>query len=82
MRCGPAIGREVNEKVRILNDLLKVFLGDKELKAALSHCDLIINQASSLAEFEARGIATLTTAPSVIVKQYRDLRERLTREWL
>ena len=81
MTCGPAIGREVNEKVRILNDLLKVFLGDKELKAALSHCDLIINQASSLAEFEARGIATLTTPPSVIVKQYRDLRERLTREW-
>lgn len=80
-RCSSVVGYEISEKVRSLNELLKIFLGDEELKAALSHCDLIINQASFLTKFEAKGIVTLTTPPSVVVQQYQDLKEKLPREW-
>lgn len=76
-RCQPLILHEIAERSRILADCIRLCEESKTLATRLSRCDLLLEHASELQRFEARGIDVMSPAPSVLIARYREKRDAM-----
>jgi hypothetical protein len=61
----------------VIGDCVRLINESKKLDIRVSRCDLLIQYLSDLVKFEKKGIQTLNTPPSVLLKQYVPMREQL-----
>jgi hypothetical protein len=52
----------------------------KTLKTRLSRCDLVLEHANHLLEYEKKGVSTISPSPSEIVSEYTEYRDQIIRE--
>lgn len=77
--CGVCQPRliEVASRLRVMVDSQKLAYDGKSTATRISRCDLVIEHAEFLLEFERRGIATCNPKPSAVLAEYRALRRQV-----
>jgi len=75
--CGPTIVRDVVRKGQIINESLKIIKGSRKLETQLSRCDLVIDLAQTLTEYDKRGINTIQPPPSYLLRDLGAQRDEL-----
>ena len=71
--CQPML-IEVDGRLRVLKDSLKLAEEGKTVRTRLSRCDVAIEHLEYLLEFEEKGIKTIIPYPSSLLKKMRWLR--------
>lgn len=84
--CSPFIQMDIQNRVRILNDSLKLVRETKKMETLVSRLDLVIQQSQELMKYEKKGISTTEPLPSKFYQEFaanRDLiiLERLEKEY-
>ena len=74
--CQPRI-LEIQSRARVLGESMRLAHDGKTFGTRLSRCDLAIEHAEFLSEFERRGVPTVSPSPSVILNEFRTLRTQL-----
>jgi len=77
--CQPLIV-EVKSRARVLGDSMRLAHKGKTFGTRLSRCDLVIEHAEHLSEFEHKGVPTVSPPPSTILTEYRAFRTQLILE--
>lgn len=81
-KCAPFVKLDVEQRVRIINDSLKLIRESKNVDVKASRCDLLLSHAEALLPYEKRGITTLNPAPSSLINTYKSKRNAIIKEAL
>ncbi len=73
--CEPIVLMEVTSRVRVLTESEDLVEKGKTLDTRLSRCDVILEHAQALQQYEQHGIATTNPPPSAIAKKYQVKRD-------
>lgn len=77
--CAPIVVMDVQQRGRIIKDSMKLIEESKNTKTRVSRCDLLIQHAQALSEYERKGIP-LNPSPSQLLSQYTAIRAQLAGE--
>lgn len=75
--CQPIVVMDVKQRGRIINDSMRLIEESKKLDTQISRCDLLLEHATELAEYEKRGIPSIKPPPSALLQGYRQIRDEL-----
>jgi hypothetical protein len=75
--CEPIVVNDIQQHARIINDSMKLVEESKNIKTKLSRCDLLIQHAKRIQEYENRGIPTIDPLPSELVDEYTSERDQI-----
>lgn len=78
--CAPAVTSHISSAARVVVESLKLAQEGKTFKTRLSRCDVLIERAGDLIQYEERGIPTIEPAPSTIVTESHQLRDEIILE--
>lgn len=78
--CNPIVVMDVQQRGRIINDCVRLVRESKNVKTRLSRCDLLIEHARALLEYEHRGIPTVRPCPSRLLSEYSAVRDQVVFE--
>lgn len=78
--CEPIVVMNVQQRGRIINDCMKLVAESKNMKTRLSRCDLLIEHAQALLEYEHKGIPTVSPSPSQLLSEYTAMRDQVVLE--
>lgn len=68
---------EVGSRARVLQDSMRLAHEGKTYGTRISRCELAIEHAEFLLEFEQKGVPTVSPSPSSILREYQDLRTEI-----
>lgn len=80
--CSPIITSIINNNFRIISESIELIKKSKNFKTRLSRCDLILNIAEKLLEYENKGIQSIKPAPSEFISMYANIRNEIILESL
>lgn len=75
--CQSIISNETTQKIRIINDCIELIDKSKNMQTRLSRCDLLLEHANTLLIYENKGIQTISTLPSELIKEYTTMRDQI-----
>lgn len=75
--CQPIVAMDVGQRTRIINDSMALIDKSKKLDTQISRCELLLEHAAELAEYEKRGIPTVKPPPSALLQEYTGRRDEL-----
>lgn len=78
--CEPIVVMDVQQRGRIINDCIKLVAESKNMKTRLSRCDLLVEHAQALLEYEHKGIPTVSPSPSQLLSEYTAMRDQVVLE--
>lgn len=78
--CESIVVMDVQQRGRIVNDCMKLVAESKNMRTRLSRCDLLMDHAQALLEYEHKGIPTLTPSPSQLLSEYTAMRDQIVLE--
>lgn len=78
--CESIVVMDVQQRGRIINDSMKLVAESKNMKTRLSRCDLLIEHAQALLEYEHKGIPTVSPFPSQLLSEYTAMRDQIVLE--
>jgi len=79
-QCTYIITPIVKNDLRIINESIELIKKSKNFNTRLSRCDLILEFAEKLLEYERKGIQVITPAPSEFISEYIDMRDKIILE--
>ena len=79
-KCSPILVSDIAQRGRIMDDCCKLAREGKTFSTRLSRCDLLLEHAEVLYQYESKGIPTISPQPSRIISDYRPYREALILE--
>jgi hypothetical protein len=65
---------EIASRIRVMEDSMRLAREGKTFSTRVSRCELVIEHATFLERFERKGVATVQPAPSVLLKEFNELR--------
>ena len=68
---------EIHSRASVLEESMRLANKGKAFGTRLSRCELVIEHARYLVEFERKGVPTVSPSPSFILKEFRTLRTQL-----
>jgi len=68
--CSPFIRMDIQNRIRILNDSLKLIKETKKIETLISRLDLVIEQSQELMKYEKKGISTTNPLPSKFYQEF------------
>ncbi len=80
--CDPIVVIEVQQRLRIINDSRRIVDESKKLETRVGRCDLIIEFAQELYQYEEKGIPTIDPPPSAFVRVYSEKKDEIIVETL
>ena len=78
--CNPIVVMDVQQRGRIIDDSMKLVASSKKMGTRLSRCDLLLEHAAALTEYENKGIPTISPAPSQLLREYTSTRDQIILE--
>lgn len=78
--CEPIVVMDVEQRGRIINDCVELVTESKNMKTRLSRCDLLVEHAQALLEYEQKGIPTISPPPSELLTEYTPMRNQIVLE--
>ncbi len=80
--CAPLVSLDASQRIRILNDSLKIVTESKNLDTRLSRLDLLLEHANALLKYEQRGISVTDPPPSYFINKFGKMRDQIIIETL
>lgn len=78
--CDSIVVMDIQQRGRIIQDCMRLINKSKNMKTRLSRCDLLIEHAQALLEYEHKGIPTVNPSPSQLLSEYTAIRTQMDRE--
>ena len=78
--CSPSVVMDIQQRVRIINDCMELIDTSKYMTTRLSRCNLLIEHAQALLEYEHKGIPTVNPSPSQLLSGYAAIRAQISKE--
>jgi len=78
--CRPVVVMAVQQNSRIIEDCIRLVEEGKTAGTRLSRCDLLLERAEHLSQYEKRGIPTISPPPSQLLTTYRTRRDQIISE--
>jgi hypothetical protein len=78
--CEPIVVMDVQQRGRIINDCVELVAESKNMKTRLSRCDLLVEHAHALLEYEQKGIPTISPPPSELLTEYTPMCNQIVLE--
>lgn len=78
--CESIVVMDIQQRVRIINDCIKLVNESKNMSTQLSRYDLLREHAQVLLEYEHKGIPTISPAPSQFLSEYTTNRDQIVLE--
>ena len=78
--CESIVVMDIQQRVRIINDCIKLVNESKNMSTQLSRYDLLREHAQVLLEYEQRGIPTISPPPSQFLSEYTIKRDQIVLE--
>ena len=78
--CEPIVVMDIGQRGRIIIDCMKLVAESKNMKTRLSRCDLLIEHAQALLEYEHKGIPIVDPSPSQLLSEYTAKRDQVVLE--
>ncbi len=78
--CDVIAELDIRQRTRIINDCMKLADKSKNIKTKLSRCDLLIEHAQVLFEYECKEIPTISPLPSQLSQEYTIKRDQIVLE--
>jgi len=78
--CEPIVVMDVQQRGRIMQDCMKLVAESKNMETRLSRCDLLVEHAQFLLEYEHKGIPTISPLPSELLTEYNAMRDQIVLE--
>jgi len=78
--CAPVVHRAIDSCSRVIQDSMRLAHDGKTFKTRLSRCELVIERAKTLRDYERRGIPTISPSPSKLASEYRAYRSEIILE--
>lgn len=78
--CERIVVMDVQQRRRIIDDCMKLVAESKNMKTRLSRCDLLVEHAQALLEYEHKGIPTTSPSPSQVLTEYTAMRDQIVLE--
>lgn len=75
--CNTFVVSDVYERVRCIRDSMKVMDKSKNISTRLSRCDVILEHAQALLEYEQLGIPTIDPSPSSLISELVEERDEI-----
>jgi len=80
--CKPIVHMDVVQRIRIINDSMKIINNSKNLDTRLSRLELLIDHANALLRYEQKGIFVADQSPSSILSKYLGMKDQIIIESL
>lgn len=78
--CRPAYTLAVSERTRVIEESQSLVLASAKLDTRLSRCDVIMDQARGLLDYEQHGVSTIEPPPLELIRSMTALKDRLILE--
>jgi hypothetical protein len=78
--CNQAMVINVQQRIRIIKDCIKLIETSNNLQTRLSRCELLIKNVNELLKYESKGIATINPTPSQLLLKYKAIHNQLLNE--
>lgn len=78
--CSPSIVLDIDQRKRVMDDSLRLAQEGKTFATRLSRCDLLLEHAEHLLQYEWKSIPTLSPLPSEILSKFKAYRDSLILE--
>jgi len=78
--CESIVVMDIQQRVRIINDCIKLVNESKNMSTQLSRYDLLREHAQALLEYEHKGIPTVSPSPSQFLSEYTTNRDQIVLE--
>lgn len=78
--CSSGVVLDITQRTRVMGDCLRLAREGKTFATRLSRCDLLLEHAEDLLQYEKKGIPTLSPSPSEILSEFRGYRDELILE--
>jgi len=78
--CAPIVYLAAEQRIRIMNDSVRLVTESKKMKTRLSRCDLILEHAEALLKYEEKGISVISPPPSKFIEKYTEMRDLIVLE--
>jgi len=78
--CESIVVMNIQQRVRIINDCIKLVNESKNMSTQLSRYDLLREHAQALLEYEHKGIPTINPSPSQFLSEYTTNRDQIVLE--
>ncbi len=75
--CESIVVMDIQQRVRIINDCIKLVNESKNMNTQLSRYDLLREHAQALLEYEHKGIPTVSPSPSQFLSEYTTNRDQI-----
>ena len=78
--CESIVMMDIQQRVRIINDCIKLVNESKNMSTQLSRYDLLREHAQALLKYEHKGIPTISPSPSQFLSEYTTNRDQIVLE--
>jgi hypothetical protein len=75
--CDPSVIATIKSHLRVINDCARVIEESENLKTRLSNCDILLEKARSLLNYENKDIPTIDPLPSHYIHEYTEMRNKI-----
>jgi len=75
--CSPLVNLEASQRIRIINDSLKILSESKNLDTKLSRLNVLLEHANALLKYEQRGIPISDPLPSYFISKFGNMCDQI-----
>jgi hypothetical protein len=79
IRCEPVVTPDIETHANVIYEAMHVYERATDPAERLAHCDRVIEAASALLPYEAKGLQTCSPPARLLADEYRGFREQCTR---
>lgn len=76
-QCRPAYELTLSERSRVIEESREIIAASTKLDTRLSRCDVVIDHAKGLLDYQQHGVPTIDPPPSDLIRSMAALKDRL-----
>ncbi len=76
-QCRPAYQLTLSERSRVIDESREIIVTSTKIDTRLSRCDVVIDHAKALLDYQRRGVPTVDPPPSELIQSMTALKDRL-----
>lgn len=75
--CSPVVNLEASQRIRIINDSIKILSESRNLDTKLSRLSVLLEHANALLKYEQRGISISNPPPSHFINKFGNMCDQI-----
>ena len=79
-KCTPTVISSVKSQAKVIRDCIRIIKNSTDKTTKIERCDLLLDAARKLRDFEEKGIPTIRPKPQEYIKIYLETKQELLEE--